>query len=131
MLQGQKNKSDLFEKRYPFLDRDLFEFSTQIPTRHLVRDGAAKAVLREAIRGVASDIVVDNRRKVGFNAPIQDLVDTSDPQTRDWILSDGPIYDLIERDRIAELMASDRLSNSRSKLLFSFLSSRVFLDTYM
>jgi asparagine synthase (glutamine-hydrolysing) len=116
------------ENRSPFLDRDLFEFSTQIPTHHLIRDGAAKAVLREAIRGIAPDVVVNNRRKVGFNAPIQDLVDTDDPETRKWILADGPIYELVDRDKIITLMSDDRLSNSRSKLLFSFLSSRIFLD---
>lgn len=118
------------ENRSPFLDRELFEFSMQIPTRYLIRDGAAKAILREAIRGITPDVVVDNRRKVGFNAPIQDLLDTSDPQIRDWMLSDSPIFDLIKRDDIEELMSSERLSNSRSKLLFNFLSSRIFLDSY-
>jgi asparagine synthase (glutamine-hydrolysing) len=86
--------------------------------------------LREAIRGIAPDAVVDNRRKVGFNAPIQDLLDITEPTTRGWILADGPIFELVDRDRIESLMGDNRLSNSRSKLLFNFVSSRLFLDAY-
>ena len=47
------------ENRSPFLDRRLFEACQRIPTRHLVKDGRAKAVLREAVRGLAPDAVVD------------------------------------------------------------------------
>jgi asparagine synthase (glutamine-hydrolysing) len=118
------------ENRSPFLDRELFEFTTTIPIHHLIRDGAAKAVLREAIRGIAPDAVVDNRRKVGFNAPIQDLLNITEPTTREWVLADGPIFDLVDRNRIESLMGDNPLSNSRSKLLFSFVSSRLFLDAY-
>ena len=34
--------------------------ANSIPTRHLVRDGKAKAVLREAVRGIAPDAIIDN-----------------------------------------------------------------------
>ena len=52
----------------PYLDRDLFETSMRIPTRHLIRRGRAKALLRDAVRGIAPTAVIDNPRKVGFNA---------------------------------------------------------------
>ena len=58
------------ENRSPYLDRGLFDLAQRIPTRHLVRHGRAKAVLRDALRGIAPDVVLDERRKVGFNAPI-------------------------------------------------------------
>jgi asparagine synthase (glutamine-hydrolysing) len=116
------------ENRSPFLDRDLFEFSQQIPTRHLVRDGKAKAVLREAVRGIAPDAVVDNRRKVGFNAPIESLLDTNDPQVREELLSDSPVWDLVRRDKVQTLLTRDQLPNSESKLLFNILCTKLFLE---
>jgi asparagine synthase (glutamine-hydrolysing) len=118
------------ENRSPFLDRELFEFSLTIPTRHLIRDGRAKAVLREAMRGIAPDAVLDNRRKVGFNAPLLDLLDTSDPATRTEVLADGPIWEIVDRDRVAELLDRDELPNSRSKFLFSVLASKMFLEEW-
>jgi len=116
------------ENRSPFLDRKLFEMSLQIPTRHLIRDGKAKAILREAIRGIAPDAIVDNRRKVGFNAPIGDLLNTSDPDTRSQILDEGPIFDLVRREAIEALLDRETLKNSESKFLFGFICARIFLE---
>jgi asparagine synthase (glutamine-hydrolysing) len=116
------------ENRSPFLDRELFEFSLTIPTRHLVREGRAKAVLREAMRGIAPDAVLDNRRKVGFNAPLQDLLDTDDPEVRAEVLADSPIWEVVQRERVAALLDQEELPNSRSKFLFSVLASKMFLE---
>jgi asparagine synthase (glutamine-hydrolysing) len=116
------------ENRSPFLDRELFEFALTIPTAHLVRDGRAKAVLREAMRGIAPDAVLDNRRKVGFNAPLLDLLDPSDPAVRAELLADSPIWDVVNRDRVAALLDLHELPNSRSKFLFSVLGSKMFLE---
>jgi len=116
------------ENRSPFLDRALFEFSLRIPTRHLIRDGRAKAVLREAMRGIAPDAVLDNRRKVGFNAPLLDLLDRSDPEVRSELLADSPIWEIVDRGRVAALLEMSELPNSRSKFLFSVLASKMFLE---
>ncbi|MBN1671865.1 MAG: asparagine synthase (glutamine-hydrolyzing) [Kiritimatiellae bacterium] len=116
------------ENRSPYLDSRLFEFTLRIPTRHLIRNGAAKAVLREAMRGIVPDPVLDNRRKVGFNAPIRSFLDTSDPHVRACLLDNGPIFEHVRRDKIELLMAEENLPNSKSKFLFYFLSSKMFLE---
>lgn len=116
------------ENRSPFLDRRLFEFCSTIPTRHLIQDGKAKAVLREAARGFAPDPVLDNRRKVGFNAPILDFLNVKDAAVRRDLLEDSPIFDFIERDRIEALLDRTELPNSASKFLFYFLNCKIFLE---
>lgn len=116
------------ENRSPFLDRRLFDLCQSIPTRHLVRGARAKAVLREAVRGLAPDAVVDNPRKVGFNVPILDYLDVADPQVRAQILDDGPVFDILRRDAIAGLIDKPELRNSQSKFLFYFLNARLFLE---
>lgn len=116
------------ENRTPFLDRALFEFAVGIPTPLLFRNGRAKAVLREAARGFAPDEILDNPRKVGFNAPIRDFLDLDDPATRGVILDDGPVYELVRRDAVEALMAKPHLENSESKFFFNFLNARFFLD---
>jgi asparagine synthase (glutamine-hydrolysing) len=118
------------ENRSPYLDRPLAEFAYRIPTRYLVRDGRAKAVLRDAMRGIAPDHVLDEPRKVGFNAPIEALLDLDDPGVRAELLADSPIFDVVRRERIAELLDERNLPNSRSKFLFSFVSSKLFLEEH-
>jgi asparagine synthase (glutamine-hydrolysing) len=116
------------ENRSPFLDRRLFELCYSIPTRHLIGGGCAKKVLREAMRGIVADPILDNPRKVGFNAPILELLDVADPAIRSRLLDDGPIFTILKRDAVEAALAADRLPNSASKFLFSFLSARLFLD---
>lgn len=118
------------ENRSPFLDRDLFEFCNTIPTRHLIRDARAKAVLREAMRGIAPDAIMDNRRKVGFNAPIFSFLDVRNAAVRDELLADSPIFDIVRRDRIEALMSEADLPNSASKFLFNFICAKFFIEEF-
>jgi asparagine synthase (glutamine-hydrolysing) len=118
------------ENRSPFLDTGLFDVCARIPTRHLIRRGRAKAVLRDAVRGIAPDLIIDNPRKVGFNAPIGDLLDTRDPETRAYLLDDSPIFELLRRDRVEALIDKAHLPNSESKFLFYLLNAKIFLEEF-
>jgi asparagine synthase (glutamine-hydrolysing) len=114
------------ENRSPFLDRELYEFSSRIPAEHLVQRGMAKAVLRDSMRGIVPERIIDNRRKVGFNAPVFDLLDKENAE----LLSDGPIWDHVRRDAIEELLGLDSLPNSKSKFLFNFVCAKLFLEEF-
>jgi asparagine synthase (glutamine-hydrolysing) len=118
------------ENRSPFLDRDLCEFAYRIPTKHLIRAGRAKAVLREAMRGIVPDKILDNPRKVGFNAPIFSFLDVNQPEVRRELLADGPIYGVVRKPAIERLLDQPSLANSESKFLFSFLASKMFLEEF-
>ena len=118
------------ENRSPFLDRDLFEFCNSIPTRHLMRDGRTKAVLRDALAGIGPEAVMQNRRKVGFNAPIYSFLDLGDPAVRAELLRDSPVFDLIRRDRIEALLDKADLPNSESKFAFYFVNCKLFLEEF-
>ena len=118
------------ENRSPFLDTDLFEWCTNIPTRHLVQKGRAKAVLRDAVRGLAPDIILDNPRKVGFNAPLLDYLEIGDPSVKKALLSDSPIFDIVRRDLIEILFDKRNLANSESKFLFNFINAKIFIEEY-
>jgi asparagine synthase (glutamine-hydrolysing) len=118
------------ENRAPFLDRDLLEFSHSIPTKHLVKQGKAKAVLREAMRGIVPDAILDNKRKVGFNAPVTDLLQTNQSSVRDYLLQDSPIFDILKMEPVAEMISQANHPNSDSKFLFSFVSAKMFLEEF-
>lgn len=118
------------ENRSPFLDRELFEFAYTIPSRYLIRDGFNKVVLRDAVAGLAPDCVVGQRKKTGFNAPIRSFLDSSDSAVREQLLADSPVFDIIQRDRVAALLDQRELPNSESKFLFYFVNTKIFLEEF-
>jgi asparagine synthase (glutamine-hydrolysing) len=118
------------ENRSPFLDRELYEHCYRIPTRHLMRDGYAKVVLRDAMRGITPNCVLDNPRKVGFNAPIFSFLDVRDPDVKSQLLDRSPIFDIVRRETIEDIVMSPEIPNSESKFLFNVLNSKLFLEEY-
>jgi asparagine synthase (glutamine-hydrolysing) len=118
------------ENRSPYLDSRLFEFSHSIPADHLIRDGYGKYVLRQAIKGILNEQVRTDRKKKGFNASIHSIIDLADGPTREAILAPSPIFELVDRGKIAELMDLKPMPNSWSKFIFSFLNAKIFLEQH-
>ena len=118
------------ENRSPYLDRDLAEFLFQIPPELLIKNGYVKYLLRAAGTGFVSNNVLWDKRKRGFNAPIDHLVDRKDKVTREHLMADGPIFDIVRKDKIESYLNSDLTDNSFSKNLFSFISAKLFLEHY-
>lgn len=117
------------ENRSPFLDRQLAEFAYAIPNEHLIADGMAKFVLRAAGESWIPDTVRLDKRKRGFNASIDSLLDRADSSVRERLLGPGPIFDIVDRERFSSFLEGDMSDNSLSKFLFGFVSARLFLET--
>ena len=116
------------ENRSPYLDRNLAEFLFTVPSRHLIKDGFAKYLLRSAGTGYVSETVLWDKRKKGFNAPIDSLINRKDPQTKDRLLCPSPIFDIVKKEKIERFLHQDMKDNSLSKNLFSFVSVKLFLE---
>ena len=116
------------ENRSPFLDGALFDLAYSIPSQFLIKDGRAKAVLRDAMQGIVPNIILEERRKVGFNAPILDLLDLNDPDVKGYLLDDSRIYNLVKKENIEKILKQEHLPNSTSKFLFNFLNAKIFLE---
>ncbi|MEZ5909251.1 MAG: asparagine synthase (glutamine-hydrolyzing) [Hyphomicrobiaceae bacterium] len=58
------------ENRVPFLTGELVSFAFGLPDEILIdRQGTLKRVLRDALRGLVPDAVLDRRDKIGFETP--------------------------------------------------------------
>jgi asparagine synthase (glutamine-hydrolysing) len=79
------------ETRAPFLDVDVMELAFSMPGHLKVRDGRRKFVVKEALRGLLPDAIL-NRRKEGFSIPM-----------KQWLRKD--LRPMMER-----LLAPDRLA---------------------
>lgn len=67
---------------------------------------------------------------IGAGAPILELLDIGEQDTRAESLRDGPLFDLVRRDRLIELLDHESLSNSDSKFLFYVINVKMFLETF-
>jgi asparagine synthase (glutamine-hydrolysing) len=119
------------ENRSPFLDRELFDFCYAIPSSYLIRDGYNKKVLRDSMKGIVPERILDTRRKVGFNAPIHSFLDVKDRQVRSELLDESPIFDHVCKTKIESIICKDHLPNSESKFLFYFLCSKMFFEEFL
>ena len=52
-----------YEKRYPYLDRNLLEFIYAIPREQLVRPGHRRSLMRRALVGIVPDELLQRKRK--------------------------------------------------------------------
>ena len=116
------------ENRTPFLDNKLFEACSLIPTKFLINNGETKSVLRESMKGIVLDKVLKNTKKVGFNASILELMNFKDPKVRSEILDDSKIFEFVDKGKIEKLFKINKMTNSYSKFLFAFVSSKLFMD---
>jgi len=117
------------ENRSPFLDKRLFEIAMSIPTKHYIKNGFMKSILRDSMKGIVPSYIIKERKKIGFNAEITELIDTSNPDIEEYILSDSSIFEIVNKDKIQKLLNSAKLSeNSYSKFLFNFIVAKRFME---
>ncbi|WP_448524110.1 asparagine synthase (glutamine-hydrolyzing) [Pseudothermotoga sp.] len=57
------------ESRVPYLDHRIVEFLLCLPESYIIRDGYTKAILRDSMRGIVPDKILDRKDKIGFATP--------------------------------------------------------------
>ncbi len=60
------------EGRLPFATAPLAELALTLPDEYLIGpDGTTKWVLKEAMRGLVPDVVLNRRDRIGFDVPLR------------------------------------------------------------
>ncbi|MTI10573.1 asparagine synthase (glutamine-hydrolyzing) [Curvivirga aplysinae] len=119
------------ENRAVYLDSQLVEFVSTVPSEHLFGNSLPKYLLRRAGKGIAPESILTNPRKQGINAPVTSFVDFTDDEVQEAILDDSLVYDIIQKDKVEKLLNSTLELNSESKFLFSIISTKLFLDSHL
>jgi asparagine synthase (glutamine-hydrolysing) len=76
LRHGDRNAmANSVENRVPYLHQPLVEFALSLPSHFLVSEGGvSKFILRESLRGIVPDVVLDRKDKVGFQTPEDDYM---------------------------------------------------------
>ena len=86
MKQDQMSMATSLESRVPFLDHEFVEFSTRVPARLKIRDGAGKYIVKKAVEGLLPKEII-YRKKMGFPTPLRQwLLDRRAQPLFDWLL---------------------------------------------
>ncbi|ARO17785.1 asparagine synthase (glutamine-hydrolyzing) [Bacillus tropicus] len=91
------------ELRVPFLDKEVFDVASKIPTELKIANRTTKVILREAVRGSVPDHVLD-RKKLGFPVPIRHWLKD---EMYDWalnIIKESKTEHLIDKQYVLNLL---------------------------
>ena len=117
------------ENRSPYLDRDLLNFSLTIPPHLLISDGFQKKILRDSGEGILCDEVRLSKEKKGFNASINSIVNLKNPEVLKFIFDkNSPIAEYVDVKKIKNDLKVEMIPNHISKLIFSIISTKFFLE---
>jgi asparagine synthase (glutamine-hydrolysing) len=133
-----------YEKRYPYLDRDLLEFLYAIPREQLVRPGQRRSLMRRALAGIVPGEILNRKRKayvgrapfVSISAQWADLVNMTQNLVSDslGIVDGGKFAETLQRAKhgqeipmvilLRTLLIESWLKNHRAWSLSTFLNLR-------
>ena len=117
------------ENRSPYLDKELVEFSLKIPTEILIKNGYQKKLLREASKKILLDKIRLDRQKKGFNTSINSVLDLNNKRNINKIFNkNNPINDFVDLKKFRENLDIKSIPNHYSKLLFSIITTNLFLE---
>ena len=116
------------ENRSPYLDRNLLNFAYSIPPHLLISDGYQKKILRDAGKNILIDEIRLDRQKKGFNASINSVLNLNDKIIFKKVFdNNSPISEFINLDLLKKNINLKSIPNHYSKLIFSLISTNIFL----
>jgi asparagine synthase (glutamine-hydrolysing) len=129
IASGVQTAPLLYEKRYPYLDRDLVEFLFAIPPDQLQRPGQRRSLMRRALAGIVPDEVLNRKRKA-FLAR-QPLLDVRAHWSAYRELAENSI--LVDRRVIdrRRLLGSLEQANAGSMIPVALLAHAIVLEKWL
>ncbi|MBI2453748.1 asparagine synthase C-terminal domain-containing protein [Candidatus Peregrinibacteria bacterium] len=121
------------ESRVPFLDHRLAELAMQIPMDLKIKNGASKYILKQAVRGITPDEIID-RPKKGFSAPLAEWLRTELRSELPAVLWRSKIWKANLLDRtVAERLVTDHQSGrvDASFKIWNLLTLGLWFDEWM
>jgi asparagine synthase (glutamine-hydrolysing) len=133
MKQDQMSMSTSIESRVPFLDHVLVEFAARLPARMKLNGFTTKRVLREAVRGVLPESIL-NRPKMGFPVPFAAWVQGPWGQVAADVLLDGRTRQrgLIQPKAVARLVDGHRAGRrAGGDAIWALLNLELWFRTFI
>ncbi len=127
MKQDQMSMAASIESRVPFLDHKLVEFTAQMPVNMKLRGGTTKWILREAMKGILPDEIL-NRPKMGFPVPLGNWLRYEFKNYVDeYVLSERSLSrGIFNTDFVRELVAKHQAGDEHTYRLFRLINFEIW-----
>ncbi|MCY0893125.1 MAG: asparagine synthase (glutamine-hydrolyzing) [Acidibacillus sp.] len=107
MKADKMTMANSVELRVPFLDKQVFEFASQIPMAYRLANGTTKHVMREAVRKLLPKEVTE-RKKLGFPVPTRKWLKDEHYQFARDLIGFSTLDDLFDKHYILHLLEEHR-----------------------
>ena len=90
--EDRNSMAHSIEARVPFLDYRIMEFISKLPQSFIIHGGRTKAILRDAMIGIAPQFILSRIDKIGFAIPEDDWLRTDEfaDLLNDWFIQEMP-----------------------------------------
>ena len=122
------------EVRVPFLDHELVELSARIPAELKVRRLQTKHILREAVRGLVPNWVIEKRKVGFFHGAVSGWFESHAKRSIDAYLlrPDARYADFLDAGAVRDLVARARAgATAETHALLSILMLEIWLSSYL
>jgi asparagine synthase (glutamine-hydrolysing) len=118
------------EVRVPFLDNDLTEFALSLPAHYKVRKGQKKYLLRQSLRGVVPDQILDGPKK-GFGVPYEKWLATDLYELAQDSLRNSTVKEIIDTRFMGRLLEEHKKNMGRNGfLLWKVMILALWINKY-
>ncbi|MGL4819390.1 MAG: asparagine synthase (glutamine-hydrolyzing) [Bacilli bacterium] len=119
------------ELRVPFLDKEVFRVASQLPSNVKVSEQQTKIILREAVKGIVPDHVLE-RKKLGFPVPIRHWLKD---ELRDWaiaLVEESEVDYLVNKSYVLDLLDAHALGKAdHSRKIWTALMFMLWHQIYI
>lgn len=116
------------ENRSPYLYPNLVSDCFKIDRSHIMQKGYTKYILREIGKNLLPEQLRLDKRKRGFNASINSLVNLNSKQFVNFIKKKSKLDKILNKKLIINMLKTKKEQNYLSKFIFSYISVKLFLD---
>ncbi len=117
------------ENRSPFINKQLFEFLFSIQTKHLIKNGFKKSILRKSMNRIVNNKILWNYKKMGFNSSIETIFNFKDKNFKEYVLNkNSDIYQIVDYYKFQKLFSKKSFPNHLSKFIFNVIGCKIFLE---
>ncbi len=116
------------ENRSPYLNKDLYKLMINSPVANFIKNGFAKFILRQSLKNISPKHILENYEKIGFNISGDKLVNFTSKKVKNFILKKSPIYSIVKRQKIINILKDKSMISKNSNFLFKFICAKIFLE---
>tara|TARA_B100000686_G_C16758272_1_gene957015 strand:- start:245 stop:2077 length:1833 start_codon:yes stop_codon:yes gene_type:complete len=120
------------ENRAPLLDHNFLELCYQIPNKLLIKNGHTKYILRQAMKGLTPQKILNSRNKHSLNVPLSKLYNLRSKSFYNYLFEDNILGDskIFNIEKIKNILNQEKIGNEVEKFIFRLINIKEFLKLY-